>query len=86
MEIYQRALKIVPDYLRGSLDVFSKRESDKLPPLHGMNHHIDLEEGKRLEDLKYSLLYKMTLEELEACRQYVTDNLRKGFIAPSSAL
>ncbi len=48
------------------------------------DHNILLEEGKRAEDLGYSALYKMTLEELEACRDYVADHLRKGFIVPSS--
>ncbi|EED23128.1 retrovirus polyprotein, putative [Talaromyces stipitatus ATCC 10500] len=33
----------------------------------------------------YHPLYKMSLEELEAVREYILDNLSKGFIKPSNA-
>jgi hypothetical protein len=34
---------------------------------------------------RYCLLYKMSLEELEAAKQYIQENLDKGFIVPSQA-
>jgi hypothetical protein len=33
--------------------------------------------------LKYSPLYKISLEELEIVKEYLNDNLAKGFIEPS---
>lgn len=68
------------------LDVFSKAESDQLSsfrPRH--NHKIELLEGSRPEDLGFSPLYRMTADELEACRKYITENLHKGFIESSDA-
>src|SRR5467141_3302991 len=35
--------------------------------------------------LGHSSLYKQNAEELEAAKQYLTDNLNKGFIVPSSS-
>jgi len=65
------------------LDVFSKAESDKLPPFRkGVDHKITLD--KDLE-LGYSPLYRMTLEELQAMKKYLDENLEKGFITPSEA-
>jgi hypothetical protein len=32
---------------------------------------------------RYCLLYKMSLKELEAAKQYIQENLDKGFIVPS---
>jgi len=43
-----------------------------------------LETGKTLLDFSYSLLYKILFKELEICRQYVVDNLKKGFIKPNN--
>ena len=48
-----------------------------------MDYKIELTEGSRPEDLGYSPLYKLSCRELEACREYITDNLHKGFIEAS---
>src|SRR5271169_1304385 len=37
-------------------------------------------------DLGFSPLRHLTLEELQACKQYIVDNLSKGFIVSSQAL
>lgn len=81
----RKAFESVPHVYHEYLDVFSKAESDRLAPhREGVDHRIELKEGKSEDDLGFSPLYKMSLEELEACRDYITDNLRKGFIVPSS--
>ena len=64
--------------------VFSKAESDILPPHRSYDHSIELE-GEGEKALKYSPLYRMSVEELEAVKQYITENLDKGFIEPSQA-
>jgi hypothetical protein len=62
--------------------MFLKQESDKLPPHRPLDHDLVLEEGKRLP---VSPLYGMSQGELQVLRQYLDDNLRKGFIRPSSS-
>jgi hypothetical protein len=64
--------------------VFSKKESDLLPPYRQYNHKIELE-NNNASALKYSPLYKISLEELETVKKYLTNNLSKGFIEPSQA-
>ena len=59
-----------------------KAESDKLPLHRPYDHRIELEGDNTLG---YSPLYKMTNEELEIVKQYLINNLNKGFIAPSQA-
>lgn len=80
-EVYERLPKQYLEYA----DVFSKKKSDELPP-HRPNadHRIEIE-GDPREVIGYGPLYKMTAEELEAARDYILDNLQKGFIVPSDA-
>jgi hypothetical protein len=84
-ELRRKAFEQVPSCYHDLLDGFSKVESDKLAPRRTYDHKIELEEGKHPEDLSYSPLYKMSLEELEACRKYITEHLDKGFIEASTA-
>lgn len=72
----------VPSCYNEFLDVFSKAESDKLPPHRAYDHKIALSSD---HDLKYSPLYKMSVPELETVKEYLLDNLSKGFIEPSQA-
>lgn len=83
-ELRKRVRELVPKVHHDYLDVFSKADSDELAPHRPrVDHRIELT-GKT-EDLKFSPLYKMSLEELEAARKYLTESLKKGFITPSSA-
>jgi hypothetical protein len=53
-----------------------------LPPHRGeFNHKVELEQENAVG---YRPLYKMNVEELEAAREYILDNLYKGFIIPSN--
>ncbi|EED18986.1 gag/polymerase/env polyprotein, putative [Talaromyces stipitatus ATCC 10500] len=63
-------------------DVFSKINSDKLPERKEYDHKIELE--KEVE-LGYCLLYCMSAEELYAAKDYIVENLDKGFIVLSNA-
>lgn len=74
----------VPSKYSDFYSVFSKEESNKLPPHRPHDHKIVLEPGAEKE-LTYSPLYKMSLTELEVVKQYLIDNLDKGFIEPSQA-
>jgi transposase InsO family protein len=74
----------VPDKYKDYAHVFSKAESNILPPHRPYDHKIQLE-ADGASSLRYSPLYKMSAEELETVKEYLTDNLAKGFIEPSQA-
>jgi hypothetical protein len=63
--------------------VFSKSKSDKLLLHQLYNHKIEL---KGDNTLGYSLLYKITTAELKTVKEYLINNLNKGFIKASQAL
>ena len=65
------------------MHVFSKAESDALPPLTSQDFDISFVEGKGPIDLRFSPLYKCSLDELKAIRTYLMDALIKGFVKPS---
>ena len=63
-------------------DVFSKAASDILPPHRPYDHKIEIEPDKE-DTLGYSPLRQQSTAELQATKQYLIDNLNKGFIEPS---
>jgi hypothetical protein len=63
--------------------VFFKSKSDKLLPHWLYDHKIEL---KGDNTLGYSLLYKITTAELKTVKEYLINNLDKGFIKASQAL
>jgi hypothetical protein len=73
----------LPQQLRCFKDFFSKSASDVLAPHRSYDLKIELE--KDATDLGFSPLRHHTLEELQACKQYLVDNLSKGFIGESQA-
>ena len=86
-ELRQKVQQQVPEQYLEYADVFSKADSDTMPPQRSARyeHKLDLVEGKSTDELGYSSLYKMSVPELEACRTYITENLQKGFIESSDA-
>jgi transposase InsO family protein len=62
--------------------LFSKRKADQLPPHRIYDHKIPLEPGKTPP---FGPLYNMSRPELEALRNWLKENLDKGFIEPSSS-
>ena len=72
----------LPEYLQNHRDSFSESASNQLPPHRPYDHKIHLE-GEA--PLGYSPLYNQSTEELKAIKQYLVDNLHKGFIEPSQA-
>lgn len=80
-ETHDHASKLPKGY-QELLDVFSKLESDTLPPHREYDHKTGIE-GK--EQLSYGPLYKQSTKELQAVKQYLVENLHKGWIEPSKA-
>jgi hypothetical protein len=72
----------LPEQYHKFADVFSKIKSDKLPKRKEYDYRIELE--KEVE-LGYCSLYRMSAEELQAAKDYIVENLDKGFIVPSNA-
>jgi hypothetical protein len=76
----EEELAQVPEAYYNFINVFSKAASDQLPSYRFYDHKIVLEKENILI---YSPLYKIFLEELETLKQYLINNLEKGFIEPS---
>jgi hypothetical protein len=74
--------RLLPTYLASHRDAFSKAASDTLPPHRTYDHKIQLEANN---SLGYSPLYQQSTDKLKATKQYLMDNLNKGFIEPSQA-
>jgi hypothetical protein len=72
----------LPQQYHEVIDMFLKKESDKLPPHRPYDHDFTIEAGGRPP---VSALYGMSRGELLVLRKYLDDNLRKGFIRPSSS-
>ena len=69
---------VIQDYA----DVFSPKKADKLPPHRSYDHEIRLTSDKKLP---FGKIYSMSREELQTLRDWLDENLRKGFIRPSSS-
>lgn len=72
----------VPPQYHDFLCVFSEAESHILPPSRPYDHKIELETNSTLN---YGPLYNQSAEELQQVKQYLMENLKKGWIEPSKA-
>ncbi|KAI1000932.1 hypothetical protein K3495_g7266 [Podosphaera aphanis] len=72
----------LPSWLHHQTAAFSKLDSRVLPPHRPIDHKIVLKEGTQPP---FGKLYGMTREELLALREWLNDNLSKGFIRASSS-
>ena len=64
------------------LELFSRKKADELPEHRPYDHRIDLTPGAQPT---FGPLYAMSHLELLALRKYLTENLAKGFIRPSTS-
>ena len=72
----------IPDAYNDFMDVFSKKEADKLPPHRSYDCPIDLIEGQQPP---FGPIYNLSEPELQALKLYIDENLQKGFIRPSKS-
>ncbi|KKK14035.1 hypothetical protein AOCH_007495 [Aspergillus ochraceoroseus] len=63
-------------------DVFLLKEAERLPPHQSNDHEIKLLPGKTLP---FGSLYGMSRDKLKVLKEWIKENLRKGFICPSSS-
>ncbi|MBW0492235.1 hypothetical protein O181_031950 [Austropuccinia psidii MF-1] len=80
-EEIETVLKVVPPAYHQYLNSFSKVKAEKLPPHRASDHHIKLEGFLAPVGVIYSLSYQNS-EKLQA---YLSENVEKGFIRPSSS-
>lgn len=74
--------EMVPPQYREFAKVFSKSEAERLPERKPYDHAIDLESGATPS---YSKIYPMAPAERAALKDFIEDNLRKGYIRPSKS-
>ncbi|MBW0572049.1 hypothetical protein O181_111764 [Austropuccinia psidii MF-1] len=81
-EEIETVMKVVPSVYHHYLDVFSKVKEEKLPPHCACDHHIELEGSLP----PVGVIYSLSNQESDTLRAYISDNVEKGFIWPSSSL
>jgi len=72
----------LPSVLSQFSDVFNESSADKLPPHRPYDCQINLVENSKLY---YGPIYPLTDEESTALKEYINDNLKKGFIRKSKS-
>ncbi|SLM35369.1 gag polymerase env [Lasallia pustulata] len=72
----------VPREFHDFLDVFDRKAAEVLLPNQTYNHKIEIDSDGPLPK---SRLYPMSQFKLEKTKEYLEENLRKGFITPSNA-
>ena len=73
----------IPNCYKDLSEVFSKKESESLPPYRGhLNHHIPLEKDTKPT---FGPIYNLSELELKVLKEYIQNNLKKGFIRPSTS-
>jgi len=74
--------QVIPEHFHEFLHLFEKAKADELPPHRPYDHTIPLKEGSTPP---YGPLYTMTRNELLAMKEFIEENLPKGFIRHSSS-
>ncbi|MBW0562605.1 hypothetical protein O181_102320 [Austropuccinia psidii MF-1] len=80
-EEIETVLKVVPPAYHQYLDVLSMVKAEKLPPHRTCDHHI------KLEGLlpPVSVIYSLSNQDSKTLWAYISGNVEKGFIIPSSS-
>jgi len=74
------ARKLVPEKFHQWIKVFGKKQSERMPIRKLWDHAIDVKEGFMPRKGK---VYPLSREEREEVREFVKEQLRKGYIRPS---
>ncbi|MBW0580808.1 hypothetical protein O181_120523 [Austropuccinia psidii MF-1] len=74
-------MKVFASVYHQYLDIFSKVKVEKLPPHPTCDHHIKLERSQP----PVGVIYSLSNQESDTLRAYISENVDKGFIWPSSS-
>jgi len=77
-----KAKKLVPEKFHEWIKVFGKKQSERMLTRKAWDHAIDVKEGFILKKGK---VYPLSREEREEVREFVKEQLRKGYIQPSKS-
>ncbi|MBW0569736.1 hypothetical protein O181_109451 [Austropuccinia psidii MF-1] len=80
-EEIETVLKVVPPAYHHYLEVLSKMQSEKLLPHHAFDHHVEL--VSLLPPI--GVVYSLSNQESKTLRAYISENVAKSFIQPSSS-
>ena len=72
---------VIPREYRDYAGAFSKEAAEQLPEHGPQDHAIELTGGEP----SFGPLYNLSATELGVLREYIEDNLRRGFIRPSTS-
>ncbi|MBW0507334.1 hypothetical protein O181_047049 [Austropuccinia psidii MF-1] len=81
LEEIETVMKVFPSVYYQYFDVFSKVKAEKLPPHRACDHHIELEGSLPLARVIYSL----SNQKSDTLRYFISENVEKVFIQPSSS-
>ena len=76
------AKKLVPKKFHRWIKVFGKKQLERMPTRKVWNHAIEVKEGFVLRKGK---VYPLSREEREEVREFIKEQLRKGYIQPSKS-
>jgi len=76
------AKKLVPEKFHKWIKVFGKKQSERMPTRKIWDHAIDMKEGFVPRKGK---VYPLSREEREEVREFIQEQLRKGYIRPSKS-
>jgi len=76
----EEAKKLVPERFHKWIKVFRKKQSERMSTRKLWDHAIDMKEGFMPRKGK---VYPLSREEREEVREFVKEQLRKGYIQPS---
>jgi len=74
--------KLIPEKFHKWIKVFSKKQSERMPTRKIWDHAIDTKEGFVPRKGK---VYLLSREEKEEVRDFIREQLRKGYIRPSKS-
>ena len=78
----EKAKKLVLEKFHRWIKVFRKKQLERMPMRKVWDHTIDVKEGFVLRKEK---VYLLSREEREEVREFIQEQLRKGYIRPSKS-
>ena len=78
----EKIKQLLPKEYHDFVPLFKKAVTDVLPPHQQYDHNIMLKEGFTLP---FGPIYSLSIPELKALREWLDENLSKGFIRASSS-
>ena len=76
------AKKLVPEKFHRWIKVFGKKQLERMPMRKVWDHAIEVKKGFVLRKRK---MYPLSREEREEVREFMKEQLRKGYIQPSKS-